>query len=98
MRGDFFIPYVLAQKQARLGLYALGCLVLFGALGIVFLSPGLVVALTLAILIVCIAFVRPQAVLFGLLAYLPFEPFLLKWVPDSIYLFARYGSEMVVYL
>jgi O-antigen ligase len=29
---------------------------------------------------------------------LPFEPFLLKWVPDSIYLFARYGSEMVVYL
>ncbi|MFA5946323.1 MAG: O-antigen ligase family protein [Patescibacteria group bacterium] len=29
--------------------------------------------------------------------YLPFEPFLLKWVPESLYVFARFAPEVLIY-
>lgn len=76
----------------------LGALVVFGLLGIVFLSPMLVVGIVAALVIVFLTFVRPTWVFAGLLWYLPLEPFVLKWVPDELYVYAKYGSELVIYL
>lgn len=44
------------------------------------------------------SFVRPTWSLAFLMFYLPFEPFLLKWISDDIYLYARYFSEILIYL
>lgn len=90
--------YRASEEQARIAFIGLGALVVFGMLGIVFLSPLLVVGLIGAALVIFTTFVRPTWMLTGLLWYLPFEPFLLKWVPDELYAYAKYGSELVIYL
>ncbi|MFI3158408.1 MAG: O-antigen ligase family protein, partial [Methylococcaceae bacterium] len=77
---------------------ALTGLLTFGFLGTVFFSSTLVVAAVLVILGVFFTFNRPTWTLFAFAAYLPFEPFLLKFVPDDVYVYARYGSELLVYL
>ncbi len=69
-----------------------------GLLGVVFFSPTLTLALIAALIVVFVSFVRPTWTLYGLMIYLPFEPFLLKWVPDNVYVYARYSSELIVYL
>lgn len=51
-----------------------------------------------ALIIIFVSFVRPTWTLYGLMLYLPFEPFILKWVPDNLYVYARYSSELIVYL
>lgn len=35
--------------------------------------------------------------LLGLALYLPFEPFVLKWLPDTVYVVARYAPETLLY-
>lgn len=40
---------------------------------------------------------QPLTVLLGLAVWLPVEPFLLKFASDSVYLLARYASELAVY-
>ncbi len=39
----------------------------------------------------------PHFLLLGLAAYFPFEPFFLKFVPDSLYVFVRYAPEVILY-
>ena len=41
---------------------------------------------------------KPKWLLLFLVAYIPFEPFLLKFVSQDFYVFARYGSEAIIYL
>lgn len=61
-------------------------------------SPGLGFSLFIAGIIGVVALYRPELVV-GLLAlYLPFEPFVLKFVPDDLYVYIRYGSEGLIYL
>lgn len=40
---------------------------------------------------------RPLWTLAFLSVYLPFESFILKFIPDDIYIFARYFSELLIY-
>lgn len=54
-------------------------------------------ALLLTVVFLALTFSRPLFMLALLSAYLPFEPFVLKFVPNELYAFARYGSEAVIY-
>jgi hypothetical protein len=58
----------------------------------------MVLGLVFAVVTVFVTFFRPSWSLAFLLFYLPFESFLLKWIPDEIYLYARYYSEVLIYL
>ncbi|NQV90374.1 hypothetical protein HQ487_03105 [Candidatus Uhrbacteria bacterium] len=61
-------------------------------------SPTLVLASVLGGCLVIVTFVRPQYALGFLALYLPFESIILKFIPDDVYVFARYGSEFLIYL
>ena len=74
---------------------------LFGvAIGVllimIYSSASLVLGALAGVAILVLSFLRPTWALFALLLYLPFEPFLLKWVPDDLYVYARYASEGVI--
>lgn len=90
--------YRVSDEYTKIALVSLFVLVCGGLLAAVFLSPTLVLGSLLAVVTVWITFFRPQWSLAFLLFYLPFEPFLLKWVPDDLYVYARYFSEGLVYL
>lgn len=79
-------------------LFACILLLVGGVLGIVFLSPLTVLGLLLGIFFLILTIVSPLSALAFLAVYLPFEPFLLKWTPDEIYLYARFFSEALIYL
>lgn len=57
-----------------------------------------VIFFAVALSVLLFAFGRPLWILFFLLCYLPFEPWLLGLVPDQIYLLVRYFSEALIYL
>ncbi|MFA6131763.1 MAG: O-antigen ligase family protein [Patescibacteria group bacterium] len=79
------------------------------AAGLFFLLAGLIAlqsvysGLTILSIVIGVCFViltilRPLWTLAFVAVYLPFEPFVLKFVPDDIYVFARYFSEVLIYL
>lgn len=74
-----------------------GTAALAGLLVIV-LSPWKAFALVVGLIFATVALAKPESIILFLVAYTPFEPFLLKFVPDDIYLFARYFSEGLIYL
>lgn len=55
-------------------------------------------ALLLFISFVVLTFSRPLFMLALLSVYLPFESLVLKFVPNELYAFARYGSEGLIYV
>ncbi len=90
--------YEAAEERTRFAVVGLVLLVVAGVAGIVFFSATMTLALLGALVVVFVAFVRPTWVLLAFMWYLPFEPFLLKWVPDDVYVYARYASELLVYV
>jgi hypothetical protein len=90
--------YADSELRAKWSLVGLFGLLIAGLLGVVFASPGLVLAVMGATVATVFTFFRPTWSLAFLSVYLPFEPFLLKWVPDELYVYARYGSELLIYL
>jgi len=90
--------YHLSEERTRFAVFGLVGLLLAGLAGIVWFSPTLTLALVAALVVIFISFIRPTWTLYGLMIYLPFEPFILKWVPDNLYVYARYSSELIVYL
>jgi len=98
MNPNFRSLYTASEEQSRLAFIAFTALLIFGFLGTIFFSSSLVIAVVVAIAGIAFAFIKPQWMLAVFAMYLPFEPFLLKWISDDVYVFARYGSEMVVYL
>lgn len=98
MIPDLQSVYRMSEEQTRLAFFGLGVLVVLAMLGIVFLSPTMVVGIVLALVTIFFAFAQPTWVLAGLMFYLPFEPFVLKWLPDELYIYVKYGSELLVYL
>jgi hypothetical protein len=88
-------PHRPAGRRALAALIV-GCLMVAGF--VVFAQPWRAVALIGVAAAAYFSFRRPEAVLLVLAAYTPFEPFLLKFVPDEIYLYARYFSEGLIYL
>lgn len=98
MRQHLHLHVLLADTRARIAMIVLFTLV-GGALFLsLFTSPAVTIALVASVGLIALTWWKPQSVLLGLLAYLPFEPFILKWIPDDVYIFARYGSELVIYM
>ncbi len=62
------------------------------------LSPWRVFAAVFGAAVIGLTFSRPGLILMFLAAYTPFEPFLLKFVGDDIYVYARYFSEVLIYI
>jgi len=98
MTFDLRTTYRLSEEYSQIAIIALFVLVSGALLGTIFLSPSLVMAAVFGTLVVVVTFFRPTWSLAFLLLYLPFEPFLLKWIPDDIYVYARFFSELLIYL
>lgn len=64
----------------------------------VILTPITALAVAFIALVAIAAFLKPEAIVVFLALYTPFEPFLLKFVPDAVYVFARYFSEGLIYI
>ncbi|MCG2687936.1 O-antigen ligase family protein [Candidatus Parcubacteria bacterium] len=90
--------YLSSDKYARFSAYVLFGVSLIALFGSIIFSPSLILAVVFGVAILVLSFMRPTWSLALLLFYLPFEPFLLKWIPDDIYLYARYFSELLIYL
>lgn len=85
------------KERGKRNLVWLGvCGLLAGGLAVV-AGPWQALAAVGSLTVVAIAFWRPELVLYFLAAYVPFEPFLLKFVPDELYVYARYSSEGLIY-
>lgn len=65
---------------------------------IVFVSPVRFIGLIIGAFFLVLSLLKPQWVVIFLAVYIPLEPFALKFVPDEIYIFARYFSEVLIYL
>ncbi len=98
MIPNFRSLYRASEEHARLAFIGFTALLGLGFFGTVFFSSSLVVAAVIVIIGIAFTFAKPTWTLVAFAAYLPFEPFILKWVPDDVYVFARYGSELIVYL
>lgn len=98
MLSNLHSIYNESEMRAKWSLGGLFLLLPVAILGVVFVSPGLVLAVVGATLATIFTFFRPTWSLAFVSVYLPFEPFLLKWVPDELYIYARYGSELLIYL
>ncbi|PIX62208.1 hypothetical protein CO057_03415 [Candidatus Uhrbacteria bacterium CG_4_9_14_0_2_um_filter_41_50] len=90
--------YRQSDEYTRIALVVLFCVMAGAMVASVFFSPQIVMALVLSVVILFLSFLRPTWTLGFLLLYLPFEPFLLKWISDDIYIFAKYGSELLIYV
>lgn len=79
--------------------YAVGLFIILAVLiALQAIYSGLIIlSLVIGICFAVLTVLRPLWTLAFLAVYLPFEPFILKFVPDDIYVFARYFSEFLVY-
>ncbi|MEK9152453.1 MAG: O-antigen ligase family protein [Patescibacteria group bacterium] len=97
--GEMFdFPLAGQSEQSRHGRKVLLGAALVGALLVVATSPLKAVAIVASLAAAAAAFVQPELVVAFLALYTPFEPFLLKFVPDDVYLYARYSSEALIYV
>ncbi len=64
----------------------------------VFTSPLKVLAVIITLIAIALSITRPYLVVVALALWTPFEPFLLKFVPDELYVYARYFPETLIYL
>ncbi len=62
-----------------------------------FVPPLVIVAVAAAIFFFIATLVRPRWTLTFVALWMPLEPFFLKFVPDALYLSARYFSETIIY-
>ncbi len=77
------------------GVIACGILLLLLA---VFTSPWVLLAGLLFAAAVTLTWKQPLWMVLFLCAWWPLEPFILKWVSDDLYVYARYFSEVMVYV
>lgn len=76
----------------------LGVLGLLVALVVAIAAPWKALILVVSAAVAVSAFARPQWIILFLAVYTPFEPFLLKFVNDDLYIYARYFSEGLIYI
>jgi hypothetical protein len=63
-----------------------------------FVSPYAIFAIILSLAAVAVSLTRPYLMAVALAVWTPFEPFLLKFVPDELYVYARYFPELMIYV
>lgn len=95
---NFKETYQGSDQYARFAAYMLFGVSLLALVGSIVFSPSLILGAVFGVAILIMSFLRPTWSLAFLLVYLPFEPFLLKWISDDVYIFARYFSELLIYL
>ncbi len=64
----------------------------------VFFSPWRAAAILIGTLSLFFVLRSSEYIIYGLVLYIPFEPFLLKFVSDEVYVYARYFPEILIYL
>lgn len=69
-----------------------------GASLIALISPLKVGAVFVVVASLALAYMRPRFMIVCLAVLVAFEPFALKWVPEDLYVPARYFSEVMVYV
>jgi len=90
--------YRQAEEHIAFVVAGLFILVAFMLAAQAFFSPLVILSSVIGVSAIVITFLRPTWSIAFLAFYLPFEPFFLKFVPDEIYLFARFFSEVLVYV
>ncbi len=81
----------------RLMIFFIGAAAVF-SLAVVFISPWKVLAFFLGLALLVAVSARPLWMLAVLAVFIPIEPFALKFVPDELFVFAKYFSEVLIYL
>lgn len=94
----FDVDLDVHHARARHFLVVLFTVALIAGALVVFLTPWKAFALVVGLLFVGFAFYKPEEILLFLAVYIPFEPFLLKFISDDVYIFARYFSEGLIYV
>ena len=91
---------VYRRAEEHTALFAVGVFFVLALLLILqsVFSPGFVFTGIAGLAAVYVAFTRPTWILGFLALYLPFESFVLKFLSDDVYVFARYGSELLIYV
>ncbi|MBN1585464.1 O-antigen ligase family protein [Candidatus Uhrbacteria bacterium] len=85
------------KRQERLVIAAVAAAVLVG-LAVTVLGPWKALAIGSGAVVAALTLWKPEIAVLILAIGLPLEPFLLKFVPDEIYVHARYASEILVYV
>lgn len=94
VRKLFEIPGIKWESLAKgFALAALSLCIL-----VVFVSPWKVLAFFLSAALLWLVYKRPTWMLALLALFIPIEPFFLKFVPDELYIFAKYFLEVLIYL
>ncbi len=83
--------------ERRIFWAVIGCAVVLCA-SVGFVSPYTVLAAILTIGVIALAVCRPYFLAVAIAIWTVFEPFLLKFVPNELYVFARYFPEVAVYI
>src|SRR3990167_7086630 len=96
--SDFRSIYKGSEHYSKLVGFGLFFLLVFLIFLQVFFSPFAVLAGVITVLCVVMTINRPLWTVLLLAAYLPFESFILKFIPQDIYVFARYFSEGLIYV
>ena len=94
----FFPHRPLSENEHRnvlVGLVGVGVLLLVAA---VLTSPWALIGIALLIAAVYASWREPMWTVMFLAAWWPIEPFILKFVNDDVYIFARYASESLIYV
>lgn len=78
--------------------YAVAAATVVLAVIAVFTSPLKVLAVIITLIAIGLSITRPYLVVVALAIWTPFEPFLLKFIPDELYVYARYFPEALIYL
>lgn len=97
-KATFASEYDLHDPSGRKALLTLLLAGMTIAAFVALAHPWRAVALIAIAGVAYFGFTRPQTLILILAAYTPLEPFLLKFVPDDIYVYARYFSEGMIYL
>lgn len=95
---NLLTPHKGSEGYARLATGLLLGATVVAIVASIFLSPLKVLGILVGMLTCYVAFWRPDWLLGFLLLYLPFESFLLKFIPDDVYVYGRYYSEVIVYI
>jgi len=61
-------------------------------------SPWKALALVVGLGVLAAALYQPEFIILFQAALIPFEPFLLKFISDEVYVYARYFSESLIYV
>ena len=95
---DFLSEKLNITKENKSTFLTLAFIVFVLLSFVIFVSPIKVFGLLIAAVFLIVCMLRPAWIVFFLAVFIPFEPFLLKFVPDDLYVFARYFSEVLIYL